>query len=33
MRIVSLLPSTTEILFGIGAGHDVVGGTCPGSRS
>ena len=27
MRIVSLLPSTTEILFGIGAGHDVVGVT------
>ena len=25
MRIVSLLPSTTEILFGIGAGPDVVG--------
>jgi iron complex transport system substrate-binding protein len=27
MRIVSLLPSATEILFGIGAGHDVVGVT------
>ena len=27
MRIVSLLPSTTEILFGIGAGNDVVGVT------
>lgn len=27
MRIVSLLPSTTEILFAIGAGHDVVGVT------
>jgi iron complex transport system substrate-binding protein len=27
MRIVSLLPSTTEILFGIGAGADVVGVT------
>ncbi|MGH3372118.1 MAG: ABC transporter substrate-binding protein, partial [Nocardioidaceae bacterium] len=27
MRIVSLLPSTTEILFGIGAGEDVVGVT------
>src|SRR3954452_8957079 len=27
MRIVSLLPSTTEILFDIGAGEDVVGGT------
>src|SRR5512145_337570 len=27
MRIVSLLPSTTEILFDIGAGHDVVGVT------
>lgn len=27
MRIVSLLPSTTEILFGIGAGDDVVGVT------
>ena len=27
MRIVSLLPSTTEILFGIGAGPDVVGVT------
>ena len=27
MRIVSLLPSTTEILFAIGAGQDVVGVT------
>ena len=27
MRIVSLLPSTTEILFAIGAGHQVVGVT------
>jgi len=27
VRIVSLLPSTTEILFAIGAGHDVVGVT------
>ncbi|HEX8805379.1 MAG TPA: ABC transporter substrate-binding protein, partial [Candidatus Aquilonibacter sp.] len=27
MRIVSLLPSATEILFGIGAGDDVVGVT------
>jgi len=27
VRIVSLLPSTTEILFGIGAGDDVVGVT------
>ena len=27
MRIVSLLPSTTEILFDIGAGHQVVGVT------
>ena len=27
MRIVSLLPSTTEILFAIGAGGDVVGVT------
>ncbi len=27
MRIVSLLPSTTEILFGVGAGNDVVGVT------
>ena len=27
MRIVSLLPSATEILFGIGAGSDVVGVT------
>jgi iron complex transport system substrate-binding protein len=27
MRIVSLLPSTTEILFDIGAGDDVVGVT------
>ncbi len=27
MRIVSLLPSATEILFGIGAGEDVVGVT------
>ena len=27
MRIVSLLPSTTEILFAIGAGYDVVGVT------
>src|SRR3954453_6486405 len=27
MRIVSLLPSRTEILFAIGAGDDVVGGT------
>ena len=27
MRIVSLLPSTTEILFAIGAGNDVVGVT------
>src|SRR4051794_18009322 len=27
MRIVSLLPSTTEILFAIGAGADVVGVT------
>lgn len=27
MRIISLLPSTTEILFGIGAGDDVVGVT------
>ncbi|MDN5746778.1 MAG: cobalamin-binding protein, partial [Nocardioidaceae bacterium] len=27
MRVVSLLPSTTEILFGIGAGEDVVGVT------
>src|SRR3954447_10094169 len=27
MRIVSLLPSTTEILFDIGAGEDVVGVT------
>ena len=27
MRIVSLLPSTTEILFGIGAGDEVVGVT------
>lgn len=27
MRIVSLLPSTTEILFAIGAGEDVVGVT------
>ena len=27
MRIVSLLPSTTEILFGLGAGEDVVGVT------
>ena len=27
MRIVSLLPSTTEILFALGAGHDVVGVT------
>jgi len=25
MRIVSLLPSATEILFAIGAGRDVVG--------
>jgi iron complex transport system substrate-binding protein len=38
MRIVSLLPSTTEILFAIGAGDDVVGVTfeCdfpPGARS
>jgi iron complex transport system substrate-binding protein len=27
VRIVSLLPSTTEILFAIGAGDDVVGVT------
>ena len=27
MKIVSLLPSATEILFGIGAGSDVVGVT------
>jgi iron complex transport system substrate-binding protein len=27
VRIVSLLPSTTEILFAIGAGPDVVGVT------
>ncbi|MGH8965733.1 MAG: cobalamin-binding protein, partial [Actinomycetes bacterium] len=27
MRIVSLLPSTTEILFDIGAGDQVVGVT------
>ena len=27
MRIVSLLPSTTEILFAVGAGPDVVGVT------
>jgi iron complex transport system substrate-binding protein len=27
VRIVSLLPSTTEILFGLGAGEDVVGVT------
>ena len=27
MRIVSLLPSATEILFAVGAGHDVVGVT------
>ncbi|HXM07807.1 MAG TPA: BtuF-related (seleno)protein, partial [Candidatus Acidoferrum sp.] len=27
MRIVSLLPSATEILFGIGAGPEVVGVT------
>ncbi len=27
MRVVSLLPATTEILFGIGAGDDVVGVT------
>ena len=27
MRIVSLLPSTTEILFAIGSGGDVVGVT------
>ena len=27
MRIVSLLPSTTEILFAIGAGEEVVGVT------
>src|SRR3954454_21234629 len=27
MRIISLLPSTTEILFDIGAGEDVVGVT------
>ncbi|GAA1544636.1 ABC transporter substrate-binding protein [Nocardioides humi] len=27
MRVVSLLPSTTEILFGLGAGEDVVGVT------
>ncbi|WP_235736287.1 cobalamin-binding protein [Nocardioides alcanivorans] len=27
MRVVSLLPSTTEILFGLGAGDDVVGVT------
>ena len=27
MRIVSQLPSTTEILFAIGAGEDVVGVT------
>jgi iron complex transport system substrate-binding protein len=27
VRIVSLLPSTTEILFALGAGHDVVGVT------
>jgi iron complex transport system substrate-binding protein len=27
VRIISLLPSTTEILFGIGAGDDVVGVT------
>ncbi|MEO7061441.1 MAG: cobalamin-binding protein, partial [Lapillicoccus sp.] len=27
MRIVSLLPSTTEILFALGAGGDVVGVT------
>ena len=27
MRIVSLLPSTTEILFAIGAGDEVVGVT------
>ena len=27
MRIVSLLPSATEILFAIGAGDDVVGVT------
>ena len=27
MRIVSLLPSTTEILFALGAGADVVGVT------
>ena len=27
MRIVSLLPSTTEILFALGAGDDVVGVT------
>jgi iron complex transport system substrate-binding protein len=27
MRIVSLLPSTTEILYALGAGRDVVGVT------
>lgn len=27
MRVISLLPSTTEILFGLGAGEDVVGVT------
>lgn len=27
MRVVSLLPSTTEILFALGAGDDVVGVT------
>ncbi|MBA2507193.1 MAG: ABC transporter substrate-binding protein [Nocardioidaceae bacterium] len=27
MRIVSLLPSTTEILYGLGAGNDIVGVT------
>ncbi len=27
MRVVSLLPSATEILFGVGAGDEVVGVT------
>ena len=33
MRIVSLLPSTTEILFAIGAGDDVVGVTMGGDQA